>query len=69
MAGTHTPYKKISDCYSDEEDVTSSEDSLIEEEDNNTELVPSPDPIAWFNSIQRNLYTPPTPFMGLWCSG
>ena len=61
MAGTHTPYKKIADCYSDEEDVTLSEDSPSEEEDNNTELVPRPDPVTWFNSIQRNIYTtPPT---------
>ena len=62
MAGTHTPYKKIADCYSDEEDVTSGEDSFSKEEDNNTELVPRPDPITWLNNIHRNLYTaPPTP--------
>ena len=46
MAGTHTPYKKIADCYFDEKDVTSSEDSSSKEEDNNTELVPRPDPIT-----------------------
>ena len=62
MAGTHTPYKKIADCYSGEEDVTLSEDSFSEEEDNNTELVTRPDSITWLNSIQMNLYTaPPTP--------
>ena len=59
MAGTHTPYKKIADCYSDEEDVPSSGDSFSAEEDNNTELVPRPDPITWYNNIQRNLYTAP----------
>ena len=56
MAGEHTPYKKIVECYSDQgEDstVTSSENSSGKEE-YNTEYVPRPDPITWFNSIPIN---------------
>ena len=66
MAGRCTPYKKIAECCSEEEEEDTAESvsrssSEAEEECNyTTEFVPRPDISSWFSSIQTDFLQPTT---------